>query len=211
MGAAILTRFLAQAAQGSSIPHGLVLASPVIAVPGNPGWWRQLDLPLLLLPDAPRAASTSPSTPNASDEDDPPNWVTRDAAHRQWFETAPHRITSFTFRFFKNLFDLMSGCLDAAPRITVPVLVIYAANDVFIPPGQRREILRPARQPRKGTPLFPRVLSSPPPRSRQRSGLGTHRSLAPAAYRLISRRRLPRVVPTAKRAGQWRIRLRQKR
>ena len=30
----------------------------------------------------------------------------------------------------------MGGCLEAAPKIKIPVLVVYAANDVFIPPAR---------------------------------------------------------------------------
>ncbi len=40
MGAALLTRFVAQASEPDQ-PTGLVLASPVIAVPGQPSWWQQ--------------------------------------------------------------------------------------------------------------------------------------------------------------------------
>jgi alpha-beta hydrolase superfamily lysophospholipase len=69
-------------------------------------------------------------------KDEPPKLVTRDEAHRQWFETAPHKLDCFTLRFFKNLRDLIGGCLEAAPKIRVPVLVVYAAHDVFISPDQ---------------------------------------------------------------------------
>jgi len=131
MGAALLTRFLAQASALDQ-PAGAVLASPVIAVPGNPGWWQQTVFRFFLWSRPTCRVDVAKYTKR--DSDDPSKWVTRDAAHRAWFEAAPHKIQRFTFRFFKCLFDLFTGCLDAAPRITVPVLVIYAANDVFIPP-----------------------------------------------------------------------------
>jgi alpha-beta hydrolase superfamily lysophospholipase len=133
MGAALLTRFLAQA-ESADQPAGLILASPVIAVPGNPNWWRQFVFHFFLLLTPQKRIDVSKYT-KRRDENDPRNWVTRDPAHRRWFETASHRITSFTFRFFKCLFELMGGCMDAAPRITVPTLVIYANNDVFVPPA----------------------------------------------------------------------------
>jgi alpha-beta hydrolase superfamily lysophospholipase len=134
MGAALLTRFLAQA-EKSDQPAGLVLASPVVIVPGDPNPWKKLVFHFFLFITPKRRIDVSKYT-KRRDENDPKHWVTRDAAHRKWFETASHRITSFTFRFFKCLFDLMGGCLDAAPRVTVPVLVMYARHDVFITPAR---------------------------------------------------------------------------
>jgi alpha-beta hydrolase superfamily lysophospholipase len=153
MGAAILTRFLAQAAR-PDLPAGLILASPVIAVPGNPGWWRRLVFRLCYIFTPTRRINVAKYT-KRDDEDDRAHWVTRDAAHRHWIKTAPHRITSFTFRFFKNLFDLMSGCLDAAPRVTVPVLVVYAANDVFITPANVEKFFVRLGSREKELCLFP--------------------------------------------------------
>src|SRR5271170_3067071 len=40
MGAALLIRFLAQAGE-SDLPAGLVLASPVVALPAKPSWWQE--------------------------------------------------------------------------------------------------------------------------------------------------------------------------
>jgi alpha-beta hydrolase superfamily lysophospholipase len=88
-------------------------------------------------------------------EEDPSSWVTRDEAHRRWFQTAPHKIDFFTVRFFKCLRDLISGCFDAAPRITVPVLVIYAANDVYIPPVRVEEFFSRLGSREKELHLFP--------------------------------------------------------
>jgi alpha-beta hydrolase superfamily lysophospholipase len=153
MGAAILTRFLAQAAR-PDLPAGLILASPVIAVPGNPSWWRRLVFRLCYIFTPTRRIDVAKYTKRVN-EDDPAHWVTRDAAHRHWIKTAPHRITSFTFRFFKNLFDLMSGCLDAAPRVTVPVLVVYAANDVFITPANVEKFFVRLGSREKELCLFP--------------------------------------------------------
>ena len=153
MGAALLTRFVAQASQ-PDLPAGLVLASPVVLVPGNPGWWRQFVFHLFLFLTPKRRINVAKYT-KRDDEEDPGKWVTRDASHREWFKTAPHRITSFTFRFFKNLFDLIGGCLAAAPRITVPVLVIYAANDVFISTAQVEDFFTRIGSREKEICLFP--------------------------------------------------------
>ena len=48
MGAALLTRFLAQA-RDEDQPAGVVLASPVVVIPGNPGWWQKAVFHFFLL------------------------------------------------------------------------------------------------------------------------------------------------------------------
>jgi len=152
MGAALLTRFLAQAGE-SDQPAGLVLASPVVVVPGKPGWWQELVFRFVLWLQPMKRVDVSKYTKR--DSDDPSKWVTRDEAHRRWFETAPHRLEIYTMRFFKCLFDLMGGCFDAAPKITVPVLVVYAAHDVFIPPAQVEEFFRLLGSREKELHFFP--------------------------------------------------------
>jgi acylglycerol lipase len=133
MGAALLTRFLA-GADDEDQPAGLVLASPVVAIPRKATWgqgmiFRFLNsfLPSLRL----NVRKLTKPKPNQ-----PPAYVTRNEAHRKWFETAPHRLDRFTIRFFKCLHDLIDGCFAAAPHIRVPVLVIYAQNDIFISPSR---------------------------------------------------------------------------
>jgi len=152
MGAALLTRFLAQAREVEQ-PAGLVLASPVVAVPGKPSWW-QLQVFRFFLRVRP-AGRVNVGKYAKRDKDVPSKWVTRDEAHRRWFETAPHKLDSFTYRFFKCLFDLMGGCLEAAPQIKVPVLVIYAANDVFIPPARVEQFFSRLGSREKELRLFP--------------------------------------------------------
>jgi alpha-beta hydrolase superfamily lysophospholipase len=134
MGAALLARFTA-ATPLPDQPDGLVLASPVTVVPGNPSGWQQLVFRFFLFITPARRVDLSKYS-KREDEEDPTKWVTRDAAHRQWFQGASHRLTSFTFRFFKCLYDLFGGCEADAPRIHAPVLVIYATHDVFIPPAR---------------------------------------------------------------------------
>jgi alpha-beta hydrolase superfamily lysophospholipase len=153
MGAALLTRFLAQA-DSSDQPSGLILASPVIVVPGNPSPWRRLVFHVLLFVAPRRRVDVSKYT-KRRDENDPGNWVTRDAAHRSWFETSSHRITSFTFRFFKCIFELMGGCMNAAPLVKVPLLVIYARHDVFIPPASVEAFFARLGSQEKEIELFP--------------------------------------------------------
>ena len=134
MGAALLTRFLAQEPANRQ-PAGLILASPVVRVPNDPGLWRRLVFHFFCFVSPSRRIDVSKYT-ERRDENDPKHWVTRDAAHRRWFDASGHKITSFTFRFFKCLFDLFGGCFEAAPKLRAPTLVIYAAHDVFIPAKQ---------------------------------------------------------------------------
>ena len=153
MGAALLTRFVAVAEQADQ-PVGLILASPVIAIPGNPSWFRRIVFRVCYFFAPMRRVDVSKYT-KRQDPNDPKFWVTRDAAHREWFEGASHRITSFTFRFFKCLFDLFGGCLDAAPRITVPVLVIYPQHDVYISRERVEEFIVRLGSLDKESELFP--------------------------------------------------------
>ncbi len=153
MGAALLVRFLADA--GPSLqPAGLILASPVIQVPGNPTWIRRAVFHVCQFLTPQRRVDISKYT-KRRDPNDPKYWVTRDATHRQWFETASHRITSFTFRFFKCLFDLFGGCMEAAAQLTVPVLVVYANHDVYIMPATVEEFFTRLGSHQKELQLFP--------------------------------------------------------
>ena len=152
MGAALLTRFLAQAGE-SDQPAGLVLASPVVAMSAKPSWWQEQVFRFFLWARPTHRVDVREYTKRFND--DPANWVTRDEAHRRWFETASHRIEFFTVRFFNCLRDLISGCFDAAPRITVPVLVIYAANDVYIPPARVEQFFARLGSREKELHFFP--------------------------------------------------------
>jgi alpha-beta hydrolase superfamily lysophospholipase len=152
MGAALLTCFVAQARE-PDLPVGLILASPVIVLQGKQPLWREWLFRFFLLVQPKRRIDVSKFTKR--DRDDPSKWVTRDEAHRCWFETAPHRVTRFTFRFFKCLFDLISGCMEAAPKIKVPVLVIYAAHDVFIKPARVEEFFAQLGSREKELHFFP--------------------------------------------------------
>ncbi|HUB67323.1 MAG TPA: alpha/beta fold hydrolase [Candidatus Methylacidiphilales bacterium] len=131
MGAALSIRFLAQAAEIDQ-PAGLVLASPVVVMPSKPGWWREQVFRFLHWARPTHRINVRKFTKPKKNE--PPKLVTRDEAHRRWFETASHKLDCFTIRFFKNLHDLIDGCLADAPKIRAPVLVIYAEHDIFIPP-----------------------------------------------------------------------------
>ncbi len=133
MGAALLTRFVAQARE-SELPSGLILASPVVAVPRSPSLWHRILFHFFLRVRPAQRINFRKAA--RRDQNDPSKWVTRDEAHRQWFQTTTHKLDSFSVRFFKCLFELIGGCNEDAPKIKVPVLALYAANDVFIPPVQ---------------------------------------------------------------------------
>jgi alpha-beta hydrolase superfamily lysophospholipase len=152
MGAALLIRFLAQAGE-PDLPAGLILASPVVVVPGKPDWWQQLVFRFLLWARHGHRIDVRKFTKR--DSDDPSKWVTRDEAHRKWFATAPHKLESYTVRFFKCLFDLIGGCLEAAPRVKTPVLVVYAANDVFIPAARVEQFFAQLGSREKELRFFP--------------------------------------------------------
>jgi acylglycerol lipase len=152
MGAALLTRFVAEARE-PELPAGLVLASPVVTISANPTWWQEQVFRFFLWVMPTHRIDVREYTKRTTD--DPSNWVTRDEAHRRWFETAAHKINFFTVRFFKCLRDLIDGCFDAAPRITVPVLVIYAANDVYIKPARVEQFFERLGSSEKERRLFP--------------------------------------------------------
>ncbi len=152
MGAALLTRFVTKA-DTIDQPVGLILASPVVVLSGKPSLLRRLLFNFFLLVRPTHRIDVAKFTKR--DRDDPSKWVTRDADHRRWFETAPHRVTSFTVRFFNCLFELINGCLAAAPRLRVPVLVLYAAHDVFIPTARVEEFFTLIGSTEKELQLFP--------------------------------------------------------
>jgi acylglycerol lipase len=152
MGSALLTRFVAQA-RDVDLPDGLVLASPVVDIKAKPSWWQELVFRFFLWVRPTHRVNVAEYTKR--NNDDPSNWVTRDETHRRWFETAPHKIQYFTVRFFKCLRELITGCFDAAPKIKVPVLVIYAANDVFIPPARVEQFFARLGSREKELQFFP--------------------------------------------------------
>jgi alpha-beta hydrolase superfamily lysophospholipase len=151
MGAALLTRYLAQAPAVDQ-PVGLVLASPVVMIKGKPTAWQQALFRFFLwVRPTHRIDVRKLSRP----KDEPPPHVTRDEAHRKWFESASHKLNRFTIRFFKCLHDLIDGCMAAAPRIQVPVLVMYAAHDIFIPPAEVEKFFERLGSADKERRLFP--------------------------------------------------------
>ena len=130
MGAALLTRFLAQAGPDEQ-PDGLVLSSPVVAISQSPPRWMEWLFRFILFV----RPSYRIDVRRFTKRDEAPKLVTRDEAHRAWFATAPHKLEIFTVRFFDRLRELIAGCYAAAPKIRVPTLVLYAARDIFITPA----------------------------------------------------------------------------
>jgi acylglycerol lipase len=150
MGAAILTRFLAQAAPADQ-PTGLILASPVVAIRDRLPFWLNLAFRTMLVVWPRYRLDLRP----LAKRDKTPRLVTRDEAHRTWYATAPHKLDVFTLRFFRALQELITGCFAAAARLRLPVLVVYAGHDVFIPPALVEEfVARIASADKQGT-LYP--------------------------------------------------------
>jgi acylglycerol lipase len=150
MGAAILTRFLAQAGPGDQ-PAGLILASPVVALQEQaPAWLQMLFRFLLIVRPSHRIDVRKLAKKNEA-----PRRVTRDEAHREWFQTASHKLDCFTIRFFKCLHDLIAGCGTAAGLIRVPVLVVYAQHDIFIRADLVQRFFEKLASPDKEITFFP--------------------------------------------------------
>jgi acylglycerol lipase len=133
MGAALLTRFFARDGARRDVA-GLILASPVVALPRRPALWQRAVFQSLQAV-APRLRVNVRKLAR-SKKDGAVCIVTRDEAHRKWFETTSHKLDRFTLRFFRRLLELIEGCGAAAERLHLPVLLLYAANDLFIPPAR---------------------------------------------------------------------------
>jgi alpha-beta hydrolase superfamily lysophospholipase len=152
MGAALLTRFFAREGARRDVA-GLILASPVVALPRRPSWWQRAVFRSLLAV-APRWRINVRKLAR-SQKDGAVRIVTRDEAHRKWFETTSHKLDRFTLRFFRRLLELIEGCGAAAARLRLPVLVLYAANDLFIPPQRVEHFFERLASPDKESCLFP--------------------------------------------------------
>jgi alpha-beta hydrolase superfamily lysophospholipase len=152
MGAALLVRFFA--GPGADTPAaGLILASPVVALPRRPAWWQET-LFHFFLSIRPRHFINVRKLAG-SKKNGPIKIVTRDEAHRKWFETAGHKLDSFTLRFFRSLFLLITGCREAAGKLRLPVLTLYATNDLFIPPARVEDFFDRLGSRDKERTLFP--------------------------------------------------------
>jgi alpha-beta hydrolase superfamily lysophospholipase len=152
MGAALLTRFFAREGARRDVA-GLILASPVVALPRRPALWQRAVFQSLLAV-APRLRVNVRKLAR-SKKDGAIRIVTRDEAHRKWFETTSHKLDRFTLRFFRRLLELIEGCGVAAERLRLPVLVLYAANDLFIPPQRVEHFFEQLASPDKESQLFP--------------------------------------------------------
>lgn len=151
MGAAILIRFLAQANE-IDFPAGLILASPVVALANPTPFWKEALFRLFYWADPGYRLDVRKFTRK---KNEPPKLVTRDEAHRKWFETASHKLDCFTLRFFQNLRQLIAGCFEAAPKIRTPVLVLYANHDIFIPPASVEQFFARLGSQEKELRFFP--------------------------------------------------------
>lgn len=109
---------------------GLILLSPVIELvielrPWQIGLWRLLmkSLPWLKVSTRRFKKNKTQSARVSSDDE-----------YEKDLQQAPHRLHSFTLRFYQNLIKMIESCRPAASKINIPLLLLYAGKDIFIKP-----------------------------------------------------------------------------
>ncbi|PTX99749.1 hypothetical protein DB346_18190 [Verrucomicrobia bacterium LW23] len=113
------------------LPTGAILASPVFAIDNPPNWWRTIlyNTAMYLLP---RRRLRFGEFKTKRDKD---LRITNDDEYQAALHAAPHYVSSYTFRFFRELRKLILNCPRAAARLSVPTFVPYAVRDIFIRPA----------------------------------------------------------------------------
>jgi alpha-beta hydrolase superfamily lysophospholipase len=128
---------------------GLILASPVVQVKNPLSWWQTLLLRVSIrLAPKYRVSFAREHTP-------PPR-LTRDDAYQQWLQQAPHTLKRFTLRLLGHIGRLMLQSGDAAGQLTLPVLVLYAGQDVLVTPEAVEQFYRRIASRDKEKYLFPK-------------------------------------------------------
>ena len=127
---------------------GLILASPVVRIKNSLSWWQTLlfRISIRLAPSY-RVSFARQNTP-------PPR-ITRDDAYQQWLQQAPHTITRFSLRLLGHIGRLMQQSDDVAAQLTLPVLVLYAGQDVLVTPEAVEQFYRLIASADKEKHLFP--------------------------------------------------------
>jgi alpha-beta hydrolase superfamily lysophospholipase len=126
MGTLIVLHATALSTTLASI-DGVILASPVVRVKNPLSWWQTLLLRISIrVVPGYRIAF-------AGEQAQPPR-LTRDDAYQQWLQQAPHTITRFTLRLLGHIGRLVERSDDVAAQLRLPLLVLYAGNDVFVAP-----------------------------------------------------------------------------
>lgn len=130
MGAVIAVHTALRLQAGNRPPAGLALFAPVVEIQGELKLWQRILFHVLF-----RLQPTRRFSPKAfMDPNAPPPRMTRDEEYQSAMEDAPHRIESFTLRFFREIGRMIQECGPAAANLRVPVGAWYAGNDLFIRP-----------------------------------------------------------------------------
>lgn len=114
---------------------GVVLSVPVVDLKKpNSAWVRFLIKALArvaptLTFDARRFVTQRSPKPWAE-------YLTRDQAHVEYLQSAPHRVRTFSVGVFAALGNLMEARKSLAAGLQVPTLVLGAGQDVYIAPAQ---------------------------------------------------------------------------
>lgn len=146
MGALVVLH--AAALSASDTIDGLILASPVVQVKNPLSWWQTLLLRVSIrLAPKYRVSFAQKNTP--------PTRLTRDDAYQQWLQQAPHTLKRFTLRLLGHIGRLMQESGDAAAQLMLPVLVLYAGQDVLVTPEAVEQFYRRIGSRDKAKRLFP--------------------------------------------------------
>lgn len=129
MGSIIAINALARVDQFPSAA-GLVLFVPVAAVDLRIGPWQKR-LVRLLLKIAPRLRISLGILASSKRKH---NRLCRDDAFEEYLKTTTDRLKRFTIRFLVNMAKMAENCSADAPRLKLPVLLLYSGDDIFISP-----------------------------------------------------------------------------
>lgn len=136
----------------AQLPQGLILASPVLDITQPLAKW-QVALFRSVAALAPRFRVDVDKFARRQPGD---KRVTRDESHMERIRHAPHRFNRMTLRFLVSMHRLVADSREVAPRVTVPVLMIYAGHDIFIPTTLAEGVYdRLTAAPRREKVLFP--------------------------------------------------------
>lgn len=109
------------ATDSTSVPDGLVLASPVVSLDAIPKWQTGLLKTAAAL--APGARVSLQTLAGGSFQ------ATTKSDHFQQIETNPYHVESYTLRYLKQLATLSQSATDTAQKVETPVLILHGSKD----------------------------------------------------------------------------------
>ncbi len=132
--------------------RGVILSSPVVELQGDLPWWQDWLARFILLV----APGKKLDFEDFGEKDpDAPSKVTRDSEYAAEQDIAPHKLSTYSLRFLKLIFDMSQGSFEAAQQIQRPTLVLYAENDVFVSPESVAAFVDSLPLPLTTSRLFP--------------------------------------------------------